>query len=208
MPFPTVHLETLEISRVCEGCVSSLTSLAHAGECLGGKLPPAEHRAGQAWRRGWGGEGLLGGGGRTLLPAPPWDGASAPPSHCGFGMVPCSSLGRSLNSPHLAFGARRRQKGHCSSMATFKAEVWGLMWSTLPLAWPIQELSVDLGRGRPTPAPPDIKDLSFRAHGSEGPSCCGLSKNSSLNCLPHRDPVLCEVWPAWERPAVKFVGSS
>lgn len=46
------------------------------------------------------------------------------------------------------------QKGHCFSMATFRAEVWGLMWSTLPLAWPTQELSVDLGRVRPTPAPP------------------------------------------------------
>lgn len=66
-----------------------LHSPSDAGQVLGGKLPPAEHRAGQAWRRGPRAEDCW--GGRTLLPASPWDGASVPPSHCGSGMVPCSS---------------------------------------------------------------------------------------------------------------------
>lgn len=50
------------------------------------------------------------------------------------------------------------------------------MWSTLSLAWPIQELNVDLGRVRPTPAPPDIKDLSLKTCESKGLSCSGLSQ--------------------------------
>lgn len=61
MPFQTVHLETLEISRVREGCVSSLTVTGPRGRVLGWEAAScrAQSRAGLAEGAGaeacWGG---------------------------------------------------------------------------------------------------------------------------------------------------------
>lgn len=54
---------------------------------------------------------------------------TCPPSHCGFGAGPPFLLGEQCP---------QTRKGMCFSIATFQAEVWGFLWSTLPLTWQTQ----------------------------------------------------------------------
>lgn len=120
--------------------------------CLGGSclLQNTEQGRPGGGGGGGGGLGLLG---REDPPAHPslgwgicptfslwlWDGPLFLPGEL-LELAPPGPLGRGALTPSS-------QKGHGFSMATAKAAVWGLMW-------PTPELSVDLGRVRPTPAAP------------------------------------------------------